>query len=87
MDAAKAVEALEGHPGIKAILDGVASRQRMIQRELQSKSPTWNGAEYADKVGQLKGLSEFEGIAESVVRRGKEAASKLQAAEQQNRSS
>jgi hypothetical protein len=83
VEAGKALEGLIGDPGIKAIFDGVASRQRELTRLLIQKQATDSGAEYAQITGHLKGLAEIEGIAASVVQRGKEAAPKLRAAEQE----
>lgn len=80
VEQAKKIEALDPE-GVKVLFDAIASRQRVLQRTLLNKEPTDSGAEYAGALGHLKGLSEFEGIVQAVVERGKTAAGKLRAAQ------
>lgn len=73
VEAARDVESLVDHPGYEHLLDAVVLRVEALHAELIDKKPSSSAAEYADIVGQLRGLRELHGLAEGVIRYGRKA--------------
>lgn len=88
IDAARVVEDLLGHPGWPALVEAINTWEQMRLRNMLGGKPSTDAAEYADKVGELKGLRSFVPLAEGVVVAGREAAQRrreLQGAEEASR--
>lgn len=68
-----AVLDIEDHPGLQAILAQVEQRKLDLTTQLLAKRPTDQGADYADFIGQLKGLEELPLLVQGVIEQGREA--------------
>lgn len=57
-------------------------RDGLVELLLHNVKPGADAAAYADVVGHLRGLSEFELLARGVIENGKDAAAQMRAAEE-----
>ena len=73
IDAKDAVLSLEDHPGLTAIYDAIEKRRIDLIDELTLTNPSDNAAEYADKIGMVKGLAEIPAIVDGIIENGRRA--------------
>lgn len=77
IQAARDVEDLLQHPGFAAVLESAALYEHDLQSVLMNSKPSDNAAEYATKIGEMKGLRQLEPLARGVLAHGKVAAQRL----------
>jgi hypothetical protein len=81
--AAEQVAALTEHPGWEALLEAVNIRIGQIQLEMMMRRRPYSSAEeYADRIGQMKGLRQIEQIVAGVIEYGRTAEAAMRAEEE-----
>jgi hypothetical protein len=84
MDVARLLRSLQQHPGYQALLDELAAREGDIEKMLlRPGTASENAAEYASKLGEIRGLRAVADLTEQAIARGEAAAVQMQ--ERQNR--
>lgn len=73
-DAGDRVSQLMGQPGWEDLLAGVAAFQAEVGEELTCIRPTQEGAQYADRVGEMRGAGKIKEIALGLILEGEKAA-------------
>lgn len=71
LQAAETVGWLVQQPGWEFFLAGLEQHERSEHKQLLAQKPTDNGAEYADRVGQLKGLRKAAEVARTIIDNGR----------------
>lgn len=77
VEAKDAVSAIEDHEGLVAVYEAIEQRKLDLVRQLSHRTPSDSGAEYADLIGQIKGLEEVPLIVAGIVENGRDAESRL----------
>lgn len=67
--AANVAELME-HPGFEDLCEAMLSAEQGIQLLMMTGKASDSAADYADKVGQMKGLRAFRAVAQGVVDNG-----------------
>ena len=81
--AGEAVDALMEHPGFEVLEAAFEEARTKVLALLLSHKPTADAAAYADKAGEMRGLSRFRSIAEVKVKQGRKAEEELRQLEEQ----
>lgn len=68
-----AVLDIAGGPGLDAIYEAIEQRKLDLTSQLLTRSPTDQGADYADLIGKLKGLEELPLIVSGIIENGRRA--------------
>lgn len=71
VSAGDAVEGLTLHPGYPHLIRAIEAIETVARKQLMSLSPTNNGAEYADRVGELKGIRKCREVADHIIEHAK----------------
>jgi hypothetical protein len=76
-DAKDQVQAIEDHPGLERIREAVEARKLELVQQLAGTKPDDNASVYADVIGQIKGLGDFDAIIAGIIENGRKAEMKL----------
>lgn len=77
VEQARLIRELQEHPGWSAFVTAVEQHERDVQTGLLFGKAKENPAEYATKVGEMKGLRVAVQVADSAVARGQAAAERI----------
>jgi hypothetical protein len=72
LQAARQVAELMQHPGFEDLCEALVSReQQILYTQLVNARPLESAAEYEGKLGEVRGLRAFKGIAQGIIEHGK----------------